>query len=114
MSLALDIFNYINSLGIITAYISIGSNAISDFVKYCNSNLPVEDYKFVIKIIIAIVIDFPLTLLNKLTALSKIAAFGSFAILLTAFSIFAYFFVGLKNKSVCNNIPYDFSAFTKG
>ena len=39
LSLALDIFNYINSLGIITAYISIGSNAISDFIKYCNPNL---------------------------------------------------------------------------
>lgn len=62
----------------------------------------------------SLVIDFPLTLLNKLTALSKVAAFGSFAIILTAVSIFAYFFVGLKNKSVCNDIPYDFSAFGKG
>lgn len=89
-------FNYINSLGIITAYVSIGSNAIRDFIKYFDDNLPVDKYKFVIKIIISMIIDFPITLLNKLTALSKIAAFGSLAILMTAISVFVYFFKGLK------------------
>lgn len=50
-------------------------------------------------------------MLKRLTILGKIAQYSSIAIIVTAVSVWVYFFIGIKNKTLCSDIPYGITPF---